>query len=65
MKKPTKPKELGAAMHQALLRIKKLEERQKAIFDWIYAEEDAKRKDVSSKQKVMDSILKEAHYDCN
>ena len=65
MARSSKPKELGAAMQQALLRIEKLEQRLQAVFDWIDAEEEAMRKDVASKQQVMDSMMKEAKYDCD
>ena len=36
--KSSKPKQLGAAMHQALLRIERLEQRLQAVFDWIDAQ---------------------------
>ena len=59
MKKHTKPKQLGAAMQQALLRIEKLEAKQKAILDWIDGSGGLDR----PRQERMEELLREVRYD--
>ena len=59
MARTSKPKELGAAMQQALLRIEKLEAKQKAILDWIDVSGDLYR----PRQERMAELIREARYD--